>query len=106
MMNINIDIIVKVIIPILGAIITYLIVPFIKQKTTKEQRENIYFWVRVAVQAAEMIYKEKGQGKLKKEYVITFLQSKGINITMQELDVLIEAAVKELNIIQNKVGQG
>jgi len=105
-MNINIDIIVKVIIPILGAIITYLIVPFIKQKTTKEQRENIYFWVRVAVQAAEMIYKEKGQGKLKKEYVITFLQSKGINITMQELDVLIEAAVKELNIIQNKVGQG
>mgnify|MGYP001442251267 CR=1 FL=1 len=105
-MNINIDIMVKVIIPILGAIITYLIVPFIRQKTTKEQRENIYFWVRVAVQAAEMIYKEKGQGKLKKEYVITFLQSKGMNITIQELDVLIEAAVKELNIIQEKVGQG
>ena len=105
-MNINIDIMVKVIIPILGAIITYLIVPFIRQKTTKEQRENIYFWVRVAVQAAEMIYKEKGQGKLKKEYVVTFLQSKGMNITIQELDVLIEAAVKELNIIQDKVGQG
>ncbi len=82
----NIDIIVKVIIPILGVIITYLIVPFIRQKTTKEQRENIYFWVRVAVQAAEMIYKEKGQGKLKKEYVIDFLVSKGINITIQELD--------------------
>lgn len=105
-MNINIDIIVKVIIPILGAIITYLIVPFIRQKTTKEQRENIYFWVKVAVQAAEMIYKGKGQGKLKKEYVVDFLVSKGINITIQELDVLIEAAVKELNIIQEKVGQG
>ena len=105
-MNINIDIMVKVIIPILGAIITYLIVPFIKQKTTKEQRENIYFWVKVAVQAAEQIYKEKGQGKLKKEYVVDFLVSKGINITIQELDVLIEAAVKELNIIQEKVGQG
>ena len=105
-MNINIDIMVKVIIPILGAIVTYLIVPFIKQKTTKEQRENIYFWVRVAVHAAEMIYKEKGQGKLKKEYVVDFLVSKGINITIQELDILIEAAVKELNIIQDKVGQG
>ena len=102
----NIEIIIKVIIPILGAIITYLIVPFIKQKTTKEQRENIYFWVKVAVQAAEQIYKEKGQGKLKKEYVVDFLVSKGINITIQELDVLIEAAVKELNIIQDKVGQG
>jgi len=103
---VNIEIIIKVIIPILGAIITYLIVPFIRQKTTKEQRENIYFWVTVAVQAAEQIYKEKGQGKLKKEYVVDFLVSKGINITIQELDVLIEAAVKELNIIQDKVGQG
>ena len=102
---VNIEIIIKVIIPILGAIITYLIVPFIRQKTTKEQRENIYFWVTVAVQAAEQIYKEKGQGKLKKEYVVDFLVSKGINITIQELDVLIEAAVKELNIIQDKVGQ-
>lgn len=101
----SIEIIIKIIIPILGAIITYLIVPLVKQKTTKEQRENIYFWVRVAVQAAEMIYKEKGQGKLKKEYVVTFLQSKGMNITIQELDVLIEAAVKELNIIQDKINQ-
>lgn len=93
----NIEIIIKVIIPILGAIITYLIVPLIKQKTTKEQRENIYFWVTVAVQAAEQIYKEKSQGKLKKEYVIEFLSQKGVDITMKELDVLIEAAVKELN---------
>ena len=99
----NIDIIVKVLIPILGAILTYLIVPFLKSKTTKEQRENIYFWVQVAVQAAEMIYKEKGQGKLKKEYVVDFLISKGINITIQELDVLIEAAVKELNLVQEQL---
>lgn len=101
----NIEIIIKIIIPILGAIITYLIVPLVKQKTTKEQRENIYFWVKVAVTAAEQIYKEKGQGKLKKEYVVDFLVSKGINITIQELDVLIEAAVKELNIIQNKISR-
>lgn len=99
----NIDIIVKVLIPILGAIITYILVPFFKQKTSKEQRENIYFWVKVAVSAAEMIYKEKGQGKLKKEYVVDFLVSKGINITIQELEILIEAAVKELNIAQEKL---
>ena len=99
----NIDIIVKVITPILGAIITYILVPWIKQITTREQRENIYFWVKVAVAAAEQIYKEKGQGKLKKEYVVDFLVSKGINITIQELDVLIEAAVKELNMAQEKL---
>jgi len=99
----NIDIIVKVLIPILGAILIYLIVPFLKSKTTKEQRENIYFWVQVAVGAAEQIYAGKGQGKLKKEYVVDFLVSKGINITIQELDVLVEAAVKELNLVQRKI---
>lgn len=102
----NVEVIAKVLIPLLGAILTYLIVPLILQKTTKQQRENIYFWVTVAVQAAEMIYKEKGQGKLKKEYVITFLQSKGINITIQELDVLIEAAVLELNHAKEQLDQG
>ena len=105
-MKMNIEIIIKVVIPILGAIITYILVPLILQKTTKEQRNNIYFWVKIAVGAAEQIYAEKGQGKLKKEYVVDFLTSKGINITIQELDVLIEAAVKELNLVQEKVGQG
>lgn len=101
----NIDIVTKIIIPILGAIITYVLVPFFKSKTTKEQRDNIYFWVKIAVQAAEMIYAEKGQGKLKKEYVLEFLTSKGIDITIQELDVLIEAAVKELNLAQEQIKQ-
>lgn len=96
----NVDIIVKVVIPVMGAIITYILVPFFKSKTTKQQRENIYFWVRIAVQAAEMIYNESGKGKDKKQYVIDFLTSKGINMTIEELDVLIEAAVKELNIMQ------
>ena len=99
----NIEVFTKVLIPILGAILTYLIVPFILQKTTKQQRENIYFWVTVAVGAAEQIYKEKGQGKLKKEYVVDFLVSKGINITIQELDVLIEAAVQELNMAKKNL---
>jgi len=98
----NIDIVAKIIIPILGAIITYVLVPFFKSKTTKEQRDNIYFWVKIAVQAAEMIYAEKGQGKLKKQYVLEFLTSKGINITSAELDMLVESAVKELNIIMDQ----
>lgn len=39
----NIDIIAKVIIPILGIVIGSLIVPFIMQKTTREQQDNICF---------------------------------------------------------------
>ncbi|WP_084524365.1 phage holin, LLH family [Lutispora thermophila] len=92
----NIDIIAKVIIPILGAIITYLIVPFIKQKTTKEQRGNIYNLVKIAVQAAEQM-RDAGLINIpKKEYVIDYLNSKGINIGIQDLEVMIESAVQEL----------
>ena len=100
-MTINVDIIVRVIIPIIGAILTTILVPLFRAKTTSEQRENIYFWVQVAVSGAEMIYAEKGQGILKKEYVLGFLEHQKINLTMEELDVLIEAAVNELNLIKS-----
>lgn len=85
------------VIALIGAIITYVIVPYINSKTTEKQRDNAKFWVQVAVGAAEQIYKEKGQGKLKKKYVLNFLNSKGIDIDDEQLDVLIEAAVYELN---------
>lgn len=98
----NIDLITKVVIPILGAILTYYLVPLFKNNTTEKQREDIYFWVTVAVKGAEMIYDEKGQGILKKAYVLNFLNNKGIIITEEELEVLIEAAVKELNIVMGK----
>lgn len=94
----NIDIITKVIIPILGTILTYLIVPLIKQKTTKEQRENIYNLVKIAVQAAEQMADAGLINIPKKEYVINFLTEQGINITIQDLDAMIEAAVYELNL--------
>ena len=102
-MNINIDLIIKVIIPVLGALVTYILIPFIKEKTTAEQRDNIYFWVKVAVQAAEMVYQEKGKGQLKKKYVLQFLNEKGIKITSEELDILIESAVKEYNITKEQI---
>jgi len=86
-----------IIIALVGAVMTYIVVPFLKERTTKEQRQNIAFWVKIAVTAAEQIYKEKGQGILKKEYVIKFLNEKGIKITEEQLDTLIEAAVYEMN---------
>lgn len=98
----DIEIIIKVIIPIIGAVITYLIVPFIKSKTTIEQQKNIEFWVEIAVNAAEQIF-GSGLGEKKKQYVIDFLNSKGINITEKELDILIEAAVFEMNNVYLRV---
>ena len=51
---------VKVFVALLGAVVTYYVIPYIKAKTTKEQREDAVFWTKLAVQIAEEIYKEKG----------------------------------------------
>ena len=99
----NIDIIIKVIIPILGAIVTYLLVPLIKETTTKEQRNNIMELVRIAVLAAEQLENAGILEVPKKLHVLDFLQVKGVSMDIQELDMLIEAAVKELNIAQGEL---
>ncbi len=74
-----------------------MIIPYIKSKTTAEQQENIKFWVKIAVNAAEQIFQEKNRGQQKKQYVINFLETQGIKISIEQLDPLIEAAVLELN---------
>jgi hypothetical protein len=55
--------------------------------------------VTVAVTAAEQM-KVAGllpDGQQKKDYVLQFIRDKGITITDEELDALIEAAVYEIN---------
>lgn len=87
---------------LLGAVITGVIIPFVKSKTTSSQQQTILFWVNIAVKAAEQLYKEVGQGEVKKEYVKDFLNKFGINITDEQANVLIEACVNELNKSNNK----
>ena len=85
------------VIALLGAVITYILVPYIRTKTTQGQRDTLLFWVSVAVSAAEQIFAGSGFGGQKKEYVVKFLDGKGIKISAEQLDALIEAAVFELN---------
>lgn len=86
-----------ILIALLGALVTYFVIPYLKTKTTKEQRDNIAAWVQFAVEAAEQLDKAGLITIPKKEFVVTFLNEKGFAITEEQLDVLIEAAVHELN---------
>lgn len=85
------------ILTVLGGVITYYIIPFIKSKTTLDQRKNLIFYTQLAIKLAESIYKEKGQGKFKKEYVITWLKKQGINFTEEQINTLIDSVVQYLN---------
>ena len=93
-------------IPVLGAIITYFVVPFIKSSVSEKQLAQYKEWAILAVKCAEMIWKESGRGEDKKAYVVDFLNNmfnkNKIVITEQQMEILIEAAVKEMKEIESK----
>lgn len=95
----------QVIVAIVGLIISLVsvfLIPYLRTKVGSEQLDVIKFWVNIAVEAAEMIYRESGKGSEKKAYVIEFLNSKGFTLNTAEIDNLIEAAVLELKLEKEK----
>ncbi len=88
------------IISIIGATITGVFIPYLRTKISTNKREEIRYWINAAVTAAEQIFNEPKMGAQKKKYVLDFLAKLGINLAEDELNVLIEAAVKELNLLR------
>ena len=105
-MNENLFNIILTIVPVIGAIITYFIVPFIKSSVSEKQLIQYKEWAKLAVKTAEMLWKETGHGEDKKAYVISFLNDmfnkNKVVITEQQMEILIEAAVKEMKEIESK----
>jgi hypothetical protein len=82
----------------LGTQLKKLVQKYIDNKT----KESV---VRTCVKAAEQIYKDlKGNDKLQKvkENIVAMLNENGLTISELEMDMLIEAAVAEMNKQINK----
>ncbi|MDD3175799.1 MAG: phage holin, LLH family [Candidatus Nanoarchaeia archaeon] len=94
---INITPIVNAVIAIIAAVATAFLVPWIRSKTTEQQRKEIGAWVKIAVAAAEQLYLGAGRGSEKKEYVLQFLANNGIAVDVDTIEAMIEAAVQQLN---------
>ncbi len=101
MTNINLTPILTALITLIMAIITYFVIPVLRGKISAERLKILIDWVMIAVKAAEQM---KAAGLItvpKKDFVIAFLKDKGVTITDEELDALIEAAVFEINKAKN-----
>ena len=85
----------EAIITIISLLVTSFLIPYIKQKLSVEKYEDLKKWVNVGVKAAEQIYGSK-TGQEKKEYVVSFLKSKGITFDIDEVSALIESEVYKL----------
>lgn len=96
-MAIDITMIVNAVIALIAAIISVFVIPWIKSKTTSQQREDLIAWVKIAVAAAEQIYKGDKRGAEKKQYVLDFLNKNGFSVNEDSVNAAIEAAVKQLN---------
>ena len=89
--------ILKVAVSICVAIITMYVVPYLKELQKDKRYSTVIDFITLAVRAAEQTITGSGQGKQKKAEVIRFasewMAKQGIDITDEELDQLIEAAV-------------
>ncbi len=99
-MNDNLFKVIMALIPVFGAVITGFIVPYIKEKISTTQMEEIIKWVTKAVQAAEVLFDAPKSGEEKREYVINFIDkmfnSKKEVITKDQIRILLEASWKEM----------
>lgn len=89
------------VITVCGIVITKTIIPYFKQLIKNSEYSDVYDLIEIAVRAAEQKCKTPKQGRSKKAEVYTFishwLDSKGIRLTEDEIDRMIEAAVYSMN---------
>lgn len=93
---VNITAIIEAVIALILALVTTFLIPWIKTKISADKLAEVNKWVKIAVQAAEMIYIESGAGTLKKNYVMEFLATKGFTYDAEVINTLIESAVLEM----------
>lgn len=96
-MNVDITAVMNAVVALIAAIVSTFLIPWIRSKITTQQREQLVAWVKIAVSAAEQIFKGSGRGEEKKQYVLDFLIKNGFSVDEEVVNAAIEAAVKQLN---------
>jgi LL-H family phage holin len=93
--------ILKIVLSAATAIITVVIVPYVREKIKDSKYEKLLEIVEIAVRAAEQTIKGSGNGAVKKDEVVNFVSwwmlEHGIKVSPEQLDQLIEACVFSMN---------
>ena len=94
--------ILKFIIVVIFAAITYFAIPAIKAKKTNEELKTIMKKADIAVKAAEQIFDYQDNEK-KYKYVDDILKKTFKNLTVSDRQALIEKTVNELESAKNQL---
>ena len=76
--------------------VSLFLIPWLRSKTTSEQRSDLLHWVDIAVAAAQQLYHQcSGQTRL--DYALSLLAEQGYNIDLRQVRDAVEAAVLNLH---------
>lgn len=96
--------VIKVVVMVAALVITRYLVPWLREKIGADKLAVAEKWARYAVLKAQQVLWDES-GKDRKSYVTEFLKeiliAKNIALSDEQLDVLIEAAVKQMKIQEN-----
>jgi len=91
----------KLVLMILAALITRYLIPWIKAKTQSETMSVLIDWAMQAVLAAEQCHQAQSGAERKAivtKFIKELLVQKNLALSDDEIDVMIEAAVKQMNV--------
>ena len=95
----------KLIVMIAVFIVTCYLIPWVRGKIGQDKLDEITKWVNAAVLMAQQVYFAK-TGAERKAIVVDLLKNiliaKNISVSDEQLDILIEAAVKAMKIEEKK----
>jgi len=101
--------VVKLIVMVLAMITARYLIPWIKEVLGADRLAVIEKWTKYAVEMAQQVYWNE-DGAQRKEIVTKFLKEilieKNLSISDEQLEVLIEAAVKEMKMQDSVVIAG
>lgn len=92
----DVTILFQALITLCAAVITVIIIPWIKSKIHTQQLDIIRDWADVLVLAAEVLFKGEKMGLEKKDFVLQQLKAKceaqGYTFSEKELEIILESA--------------
>ena len=88
--------IVQAVLALMAALITYKLIPWIKAKTTAEQRQLLMAMTSTLVFAAEQLY-GAGAGEQKLDYVVSQLEQRGFTADRAAIEAVVKDYTEELH---------
>lgn len=99
--------IIKIVAMMAVLVVTRYLIPWLKEKIGADKLSQIEKWANYAVKMAQQVYGAK-PGKDRKvivtEFLMGILAAKNMALSDEQLDVLVEAAVKQMKI-EEKAGK-